>query len=217
MAIIIFVCTFTTIQAQNLMNVAFNTNGPIGECLFPQDSLGNITMSGVIECEYSADTIMGLAKEYLYDISKKYDAKVSKTMEGVTKVACDVELKVGERYISVGVWGEGNIGTWKKAASTVKFNLTIDIRKGKYRYTLSKFNTDRFRIPGEGKDQGPSNLIHWQRVNSLKKEMQKAKKKDITKYDYMISTEETLYKAEYQAVQDFEEGLKSFAIIKDDF
>lgn len=93
------------INAQNLQHVAFDTNGPVGECLFPQNENGDIVISGIVECAYSADTIMGLAKEFIYSIQKKYDAKTSNTMEGITKVACDLELKIGKKYISVGSIG----------------------------------------------------------------------------------------------------------------
>lgn len=195
--------------AQNLMNVAFDTNGPMGECLFPQNADGEIVFSGVVESKYPADTIMGLAKEFLYSISKKYKANTSNMLEGVTKMACDLELKVGKKYISVGVMTPGNIGTWEKAASTVKFSIMLEIRNHKYRYTLSNFITDRYRIPGEGKDQGPSNMIHWQRVNSLQKEK---------KNRHLIEFENVLYQAEYNAVQDVLKGLQTFANeIVDDF
>ena len=208
--IFLFVVLMTTsIHAQNLMNVAFDTNGPMGECLFPQNADGEIVFSGVIESKYPADTIMGLAKEFLYSISKKYKANTSNILEGVTKMACDIELKVGKKYISVGVWNSSNIGTWEKAASTVKFSIMLEIRNHKYRYTLSNFITDRYRIPGEGKDQGPSNMIHWQRVNSLQKER---------KNRHLIEFEDVLYQAEYNAVQDVIHGLETFANeILDDF
>ncbi len=132
--------------------------------------------------------------------------------EGVTKVACDVELPVGVKFINAS-WA----GIISKAAATVKFNLVIDIRPGKYRYTLTKFITDRWRIPGEGKDNGPSNMIHWQRVNSLQKELDHAKKKDKEEFVQMIEKEKFSYEAEYKTVLDFIEGLKTFAIISDDF
>lgn len=200
-----------TAGAQNLMNVAFDTNGPVGECLFPEE------YKVVVNTEYSADTIMGLAKEFLYSISKKYNASTSNELEGITKLACDLELKVGEKYISVGVWNsDNNIGTWKKAASTISFSLMIEIRDKKYRYTITDFETDRYRIPGEGKDRGPSNLIHWQRVNSLTKEMPKrgSKRKE---YENMIAYEKALYQGEYNAVQDVIKGLENLTVSNDDF
>lgn len=197
-------------NSQNLMNVAFDTNGPIGECLFPEG------YKVVVKTNYSADTIMGLAKEFLYSISKKYNARTSNEMEGITKLACDLELKVGKKYISVGAWRSGDIGVWEKAASTISFSLMIEIRDKKYRYTISDFETDRYRIPGEGKDRGPSNLIHWQRVNSLTKEMPKrgSKRKE---YEDMIAFENALYQGEYNAVQDVIKGLENLTVNNDDF
>ena len=199
-----------TAGAQNLLNVAFDTNGPVGECLFPEG------YKVVVNTKYSADTIMGLAKEFLYSISKKYNARTSNEMEGITKLACDLELKVGKKYISVGAWRSGDIGTWEKAASTISFSLMIEILDKKYRYTISDFETDRYRIPGDGKDRGPSNLIHWQRVNSLTKEMPKrgSKRKE---YEDMIAFENALYQGEYNAVQDVIKGLENLTVNNDDF
>lgn len=197
-------------RSQNLMNVAFDTNGPVGECLFPEE------YQSVIKTDLSADTIMGLAKEFLYSLSKRYKASTSNELEGITKLACDLELKVGKKYISIGAWKPGNIGTWEKAASTISFSLMIEIRNKKYRYTLSNFVTDRYRIPGEGKDKGPSNLIHWQRVNSLKKEMPKRGSKR-EEYEKMIDFENTMYQAEYNAVQDVIKGLENLTVSDDDF
>lgn len=201
------------VNAQNLMNYAFDTNGPVGECLFPEE------YRTTVNTNVSADTIMGLAKEFLYTFSKKYKANVSNEFEGITKLACDIELKVGKKYISVGVAGLGwsaGVGTWEKAASTISFNLMIEIKDKKYRYTLSNFITDRYRIPGEGKDQGPSNMIHWQRVNSLTKEMPKRGKKR-TEYENMINLEKALYQGEYAAVQDVLKGLENLTVPEDDF
>jgi hypothetical protein len=207
-----FLIAFMSGKSQNLMHVAFDTNGPMGECLFPQDELGNIVFTGIVETDFSADTIMGLAKEFLYSISKKYKAKTSNELEGITKIACDIELNVAKGYLSV-----GNIGRWEKSASTIKFCMMLDIRNKKYRYTLNNFTTDRYRIPGEGKDQGPSNMIHWQRVNSLTKEMNKARKKEQEHFQELIDYENSLYQAEYNAVQDVIRGLKTLTIIEDDF
>ena len=202
-----------SLMGQNLMNYAFDTNGPVGDVLFDQNDNGEIVYSGVVEVPFSADTLFGLAKEFLYDLAKKFGAEVSDRFEGVTKVACDIELPVGTRFIDVGY-----VGVWGKAASTVSFNLVIDIRSGKYRYTLSRFVTDRWRISGEGKDEGPSNLIHWQRVNSLTKELaetRSAKKKE--ELSEMLERERIAYSGEYNAVMDFIHGLESFTSIDDSF
>ena len=197
---------------QQISFTAFDTNGPMGECLFEQNDNGEIIYTGIVETPFPADTVLGLAREYLYTIEKKYNARISDRFEGVTKVACDVSLPVGVRYINAS-WA----GVFAKPAATVRFNLVIDNRPGKYRYTLTNFKTDRWRIPGEGKDNGPSNMIHWQRVNSLQKELEKARKKDKEELATMIEKEKASYEGEYKAVMDFIEGLKTFAVISDVF
>ena len=60
-------------------------------------------------------------------------------------------------------------------------------------------------------------MIHWQRVNSLQKELEKARKKDKEEFATMIEKEKASYEGEYKAVMDFIEGLKTFATISDDF
>lgn len=200
--------------SQNLNWVAFDTNGPMGECLFPQNEDGEIIYTKIITSTLSVDTIFGLAKEFIYDIGKKYKADCTVELVGISKVACKVKLPIGKEYFSVGVWSSDNIGTWERAHSEISFDLVIDIRPGKYRYLLNNFYTQRRRIPGEGKDDGPSNLIHWQRVNSLTKEMPNKGKKRF-EYKQMIDDENATYEAEYNAVQKVIEGIESFATIDD--
>ncbi len=73
----------------------------------------------------------------------------------------------------------------------------------------------RWRIPGEGKDKGQSNLLHWQRINSLNKEMTKTKEKEKAEIEAMIEKEKESYKMEYAAVRNFIERVKGFAVIED--
>ena len=184
-----------SLMGQNLMNYAFDTNGPVGDVLFDQNDNGEIVYSGVVEVPFSADTLFGLAKEFLYDLEKKFGAEVSDRFEGVTKVACDIELPVGTRFIDVGY-----VGVWGKAASTVSFNLVIDIRPGRYRYTLSRFVTDRWRVNSRTKELA---------------ETRSAKKKE--ELSEMLERERMAYSGEYNAVMDFIHGLESFTSIDDSF
>ena len=209
---VVILLSFVAVSAQNIAHTAFETNGPMGECLFKENSKGEIIYQGIVEVPFSSDTILGLAREYLYTIEKQFNASISNRFEGITKVACDVELPVGVKYIDAGF-----AGTWAKAAATVNFNLVIDIRPGKYRYTLSHFETDRWRIPGDGKDKGQSNVIHWQRVNSLMMEKARARSKDIPEITQMIKKEKLSYASEHKAVMDFIDGLRTFCVISDDF
>ena len=200
---------FMPLSAQNLLNTAFDTNGPVGELLFNQNNSGDIVYSGVVEAPFSADTLLGLAREFFYRTANDgRGVKISDRFDGITMVASQVEIPVGAKLVAAPF-----AGAWVKAASTVKFNLIIDLRPGKFRYTLSGFQTDRWRIPGEGKDKGQSNLLHWHRINSLNKEMNKTKEKEKAEIEAMIEKEKESYKMEYEAVMDFIEKLKGFAII----
>ena len=203
-------------KAQNLNWRAFDTNGPMGECLFPQNEEGEIVYSEVISCDLSADTIFGLAKEFIYDVGKRYKADCKIELEGVTKLACHVKMPIGKEYFSFGVFSPDNIATFERAHSEVSFDMLIEIRKGKYRYTLNNFFTQRRRIPGEGKSDGPSNMIHWQRINSLKKEMPSQGKRR-EEQQRIIKDEEITYQAEYNAVQEVIKGVKEFTVIDEDF
>ena len=60
-------------------------------------------------------------------------------------------------------------------------------------------------------------MIHWQRVNSLQKEMDDSRKSKKPEFQEMIDYENKLYQEEYDAVQNFLRGVTSFAKIGDDF
>lgn len=198
-------------SSQNLNWIAFDTNGPMGECLFPMNEEGETVFTDIVACSLSADTIMGLAKEFMYDIGKQYEADCKIELEGVRKLACRVKIPVGKEFFSI-----GRLASWERSKSEIAFDLVIEIREGKYRYTLSNFFTQRRRIPGEGKSDGQPNIIHWQRVNSLTKETPKKGKKR-EEYLRMIEDEKISYQAEYAAVQTVIAGLKTFTEISEDF
>ena len=193
-------------KAQSLEITAFNTNGPMGAVLFPQDSLGNITLMGTAEVPYSADTIAGLVQDYLYLLGKVNETNIKDIYKGLSVVGCDITLEVGKRLFSIPY-----AGTFLRPMSKISFNVFVEVRDGKLRYTLNNFHTKRWRISGEGKDQGPSNALHWQRINSIKKN---TKDKDAQK---MIAAEETIYKMEYNAVMDVIEGLKHLSVMQEPF
>ncbi len=211
----LLLCFFINTHAQNVLWKAFDTNGPMGECLFPQNEEGDIVFTEVIKTNLSADTILGLAKEFIYDIKKKYKAECEIELEGVTKLACNVKLPVGKEYFVISNVYAGPVMAFERAQSEVIFDMVIVIREGKYRYTLNNFITKRRRIPGEGKNDGQSNVIHWQRVNSLTKETPK-KGKEREEYLQMIEFEKASYQAEYNAVQNVIKGLRNMTELNDD-
>lgn len=196
----------TNLKAQSIEITAFDTNGPMGAVLFPQDSLGNITLAGVSEVPYSADSISSLVQDYLYMVGKMNESKVEDIYKGLSIVGCNITLEVGKRLVSIPY-----AGTFLRPMSKISFSVLVEVRNGKLRYTLNNFYTKRWRISGEGKDQGPSNSLHWQRINSIKKD---AKSKD---RENMLEAEEKIYKMEYQAVMDIIAGLKHLTIMQEPF
>ena len=198
-------------NAQSLQT--FDTNGPVGECLFNQDEDGNIVYTGIVKSTYGADTLIGLAEEFIYKVDKEIGrSKISNKFTGMTFVACDMEIDVGTRKFDLDIPLTWTV-SWQKAASTIKFHLVIDARDGKYRYTLSDFITDRGRIPGEAKDTGPSNLLHWQRLNSLNKQLDRSRDKE--EIEKMIENEKVTYQLEYETIQYLIKKLENFAVIED--
>ena len=192
---------------QSSHDAKFNTNGPMGDVLFPENEEGDVVISEVVLASFRADTLKALAMQFIDEMDRTDEVNVSKIDEGLTKISANVEVMEGTRYVAI-PYGPAI----KKARSVVDFTMVIDFRDGKYRFTLSNFNTDRWRIRGDGKDQGPSNRIHWQRVNSIKKEfIWKSTREE------MIAEEEDAYAEEYKAAMAFVDKLKAFAVISDDF
>lgn len=149
------------------LNVAYDTNGPIGECLFPMDDQGNITLQDVVQAGISKDSITMFVTEFLKNEDKKDGISVSTpTVTTVNnRINCDVEMNVGREIVEMPY-----AGLMERHVSQISFKVLIEVREGRFRYTLTDFYTNRRNIHGAAKSEGPSNLIHWQRVNSLTKE-----------------------------------------------
>ena len=114
--------------------------------------------------------------------------------------------------------------TAMKDASEISFTCMIEVVDGKFKYTLNDFITKRNTLKGEAKNDGLPNLVHWQRVNSLKKERvtylskhnsgKRSTREGLYDYDSQIEFEENLYVAEHKIVLEFINGLKSFSLDK---
>lgn len=194
---------------QNANDAMFDTNGPMGDILFPENEKGDVVISEIVDAPFNSDTLKALAMEFLNLTDQSKSINIFKIHEGITKITAHVDIKVGTR-----LWENPApfAPPIEKAKSTVDFSLLLEFRDGKYKFTLSNFNTDRWRIKGDGKDQGPSNRIHWQRINSINKDFKKAKTRN-----EMIEAEQIAYQDEYQAVLNFVDQLKSFATITPEF
>lgn len=206
---------FIAITIKGLAQIQeFDTNGPIGAVLFDQQEDGSIVYSDIIESVYNADTIFGLAMECIH-AQEMQGTKVSNLYRGITKITCTVEIPVGNKKRSIGEGWSIAVVEFDKAASFVRFNLTIDVRDNKYRYTLKDFTTDRWRISGKAVEKGPSNLLHWQRMNSLKKELERERKEDERKIiEAKIEEEEEAYNQEYESVMRLITDIKNLSQIE---
>ncbi len=179
-----------SISAQDSVNYTF---GSVGECLFPENDKGEVEMTGVVECDgKDAATILSDIEDYVRMLDRTGKADID-------------DIEHFQNHLTFGVCLEnGNV-------SEVDFVCSIIAKDGKFKYTLSDFVTERQTIHGEAKSEGPSNKLHWQRVNSLTtardayaqgRKNVETKKKFIV-YSTQLAIEEQAYKDEYQSVLDF--------------
>lgn len=209
---------FVLVPAQNLLHYAISTNGEKGECLFPEDESGNVVFSSIIDVPCSADSIMLFVDDYIsaQNISDKCVIKnLSKSSRTSTY---SIQLNIGKQMWGVEYWGSP-LFVFTRDASHVKFKCIIEVRNGKFKYSLVDFETNRNTIRGEAKNDGQPNIIHWQRVNSLTKEKSnylskndpnKRKVKEVLfDFNSQIAYEACLYQAEFDATKKFEDGLRN--------
>lgn len=180
-------------QTVNSNFIAFDTNGPMGECLFPQDN----QWQEVVECNKTKEELLQGLSSILFDLKNAQDIKCEVNDENIvgTLFTCKMKLRMGDVAIEVPFVGEVH-----KPFSEVRFDCKVEIKDNKYRITFSNFYTDRLTLRGEAKSEGPSNVLHWQRVNSLTKERADTRKKDIAEYDENIAREKYYYQAEWETV-----------------
>lgn len=217
--LLLSLCFSLCSNAQVITHDAFDTNGPTGKNLFPQNEDGDITFSKIIEVNGNSEQIKDVVKSYIYTYASRHDIDIKDPIESELKLQYQLKYPVGKENVKIGgAWGNPFI-SFLRDASRVIFNCTIEIRNGKFKYTLSDFETNRRMIRGEAKNNGQSNTIHWQRVNSLAKERNRfIQKNDTTKrknkeelYDYnsQIAYEEAQYKKEYASIIMFISGLEA--------
>lgn len=214
---------------QNINYYAFDTNGPMGECLFPINDKGEDEIKKVIEYPgKSAKEISEKVQQWMYEITDKYNLKIENNDRfcGTDLVAFRGTVKLGLSVLSVS-YGFAHIGNFARYASEIKFSCRVEIKDGKCRCIFNKFMTDRRTIRGEGKSNGPENRLHWQRMNSLiaerddiidgKTNLSKSKQEEVDALNEQIRFEEETYKLEYKTFCDMLDALKNVFVDKYDF
>ena len=152
------------------------------------------------------------------DQKATHDISVNIEVDNSKKIVAKIVYPINKLYWVVELFGSPVI-SGVRDASRVTFKCMVEFLNNKYRYTLNDFWTDNIRISGEAKDNGPTNIIYQQRLNSLQKEYKDyAGKHDIRKrsvkeklYDYKaaIDFEENQYTCIYESVMGFLGGLKN--------
>lgn len=183
------------------------------------DEDGDILISDIVNLEETKsedikNAIHAYIESYILNngISKKQSLDENQTL------TYKLEYPIGKQEVQFEIWGSPAF-SFTRDASKITFMVKIQVREGKFKYSLSDFWTSRRMIHGEGKNNGPSNRIHWQRVNSLTKERDAYAKKhnpnsrstqeELYDYNAQIQYEHNQYQMEYNAVMDFITGLKS--------
>ncbi len=208
----------TNVGAQNLLHYAITTNGARGECLFPEDASGNVVFTDIRDVPCAADTIMMIVDDYIMSKNVNEKCEVSKLSGSTRTSTYSIKMNIGKQLWGIEYWGTPLFAFYKDA-SVVNFKCIIEARNGKFKYSLVNFETNRNTIRGEAKNDGQPNIIHWQRVNSLKHERdsyasthdvnKRSVKEELYDFNSQIAYEACLYQAEYDAVKNFEEGLKN--------
>lgn len=205
---------------------AEDTNGPMGDCLFPMDENGKIIYQGVDSVhQFSKENLQSMFDEFMQYLGKENDYDIREIEKGKSY---DINISVGKIDVNVG------FVQWERDMSTVRCHVKLQCKDGRYKYTVNPYETNRWTIRGEGKSDGHPNVIHWQRVNSLTKEQiefanthnlkREKYQKEYEEYDTKIAAEHYSYQAEYEAVlllvnhvSNYCEELKAIIDSEEDF
>ena len=158
-------------------------------------SIGKVFITGVVEVSFSADTIIGLTKGFEEEVGHWKNFDTGDKYFEMSKISFITEIGVGVKYVDVPF-----VGLIEKPQSIVKRLLTLEVKDGKHRYTLSDFETERWQIRGDVPSSGPSNEMHRQRAACIKGYRNKVH--GITREEYLDEEEKSL-PAEYEAVMAF--------------
>ena len=174
---------------------ATDTNGPMGEYLFPTNNEGKIIYQGVIDAPCSKAVLKEYAIRFFRELDKNplINVKTIQT-EYESRYDFDVILSSGK------VRQEIHYAKFHRDRSRIRCHVALEFKEGRYRYTVNPYETNRLNLRGAAKCDGTPNEIHWQRVNSLHK------RRD----SHIIEYEKESYKLEYEAVINFVKLLANY-------
>lgn len=197
----------TEVRAQSTLNYAWSTNGETGTKLFPEVG-NNVIISNTIDTDCSPEDIIAAAETLIVGVGIEEGKKIAKIAHTSRRIVYECEFSFGHQNWGMEFWGSSLFNV-NKDATKVKFKLDVEAINGKYKYSFTNFETNRNTLKGEAKNDGQPNTIHWQRVNSLKKERDRyanshsynRKTKEVLyDYDAQINYENYLYGNEYHMI-----------------
>ena len=191
----------------------------MGECLFPMNNQGEIVFTDNVSMDgLSVSEINNSVRTYINKFILRNGVDKKESAESESNLIYKLTVPVGKQQVTLEYWG-APVFAFARDASKVTFMLEINIKDGMFKYRLTDFWTSRRMIRGEGKNNGPSNLIHWQRVNSISKERdtylkthnseKRSTKEDLFDYDMSIKYEQNQYAKEYAVISEFVKGFNS--------
>lgn len=161
-----------SIEAQNLMHYTDNPAGEMPIKLFPEID-GLVQFDFKVDTDMNSEDILDNVEDIINRLAAQPNYKFSNDGSGRRSLSYKVEISFGREPLALyPVW------IFNRSATKVKFNCYITVRDGKYKFSLTNFETNRNTIRGEAKNDGDPNIIQWQRVNSLLKERQEEIRED---------------------------------------
>ena len=136
-----------------MLHYALNSNGEKEWTLFPENANGEVVISSIVEAPFSADTILVAADSYITSLNAPGDCEVKTVTKSNIKNVYSVQLNVGKQLWAIELFGSP-LFVINRDVSHVKFTCVIEARKGKYKYSLIDFETNRRTLSGEAKNDG---------------------------------------------------------------
>lgn len=212
------------VGAQNTLYYAWSANGNIGKKLFPEVN-NEVVISNIINTDCTPEEILESVEDLIGYINLKKNRSLELVSKSKSRAVYSGEFSFGTQNWGMDFWGSPLFSV-NRSATKVKFILNIEAIQGKFKYSLTDFETNRNTIKGEAKNDGQPNMIHWQRVNSLTKERDQYKadhpndrktKEVIYDYNAQIKYEHYLYGNEFFMIDRFAKLLDNLNCNSTDF
>ena len=185
-----------------------DTNGPKGECLFPEDENGFAEFKEIIPYEISKSAISSYILAWMNGLKRTIILRDEIIRDDFISFHGGVDIDDDLPFFKT--MTADSTKYYSKADSELSFDCSIEIREGRFKYRFYNIESERSTIKGKNiLSVGPINDVVWNRVNGLKQLKASASKSHIAEYDQKINLELLLYKVEYQVIIDMVNSLQN--------